>query len=176
MESRLFLSPVTAEDVEFLADIKMDADLWAYEDFIPTDREAVINEIFEHLDGRWYKDYLIRLNDPEKTPVGELHLHWYVGERKSWELGYGLFPAYRGQGYCLEAAQIAMKWAFEEFQAHKVIAMCNACNHRSSHVMDKLGMKLEGRFREELPWQGKWVDQLFFCILEDEYRELTKRS
>lgn len=176
MESRVFLSPVTAADVEFLADIKTDASLWAFEDFVPTDREAVKTAIRDRLDGRWYKDYLIRLNDPEKTPVGELHLHWYVIERKSWELGYGLFPAYRGQGYGLEAAEIALKTAFEDFQAHKVVAMCNANNLRSSHLMEKLGMKREGRFREELPWQGKWADQLFYSILEKEYRERTKRS
>jgi len=38
-------------------------------------------------------------------------------------------------------------------------------------VLEKLGMVREGVFREELPWQGKWVNQFFYSILDSDYRE-----
>lgn len=96
-------------------------------------------------------------------------MHWYVKERESWELGYSLFPEYRGQGYCTEAAQLALKLAFKEWRAHRVVAMCNEYNTSSIKVLDRLGMVREGVFREEIHWNNQWVNQYFYAILDREY-------
>jgi RimJ/RimL family protein N-acetyltransferase len=171
MKHRIMLSPATVEDIGFIVDVKTDVSLWPYEDDIATDRDAVCKNVTERLDGRWYKQYLIRLNTGQRTSIGAIHAHWYVKERKSWEIGYCIFPEYRGHGYCTEAAQIILKYAFEEWHAHKVVAMCNEFNIPSHKVLEKLGMTREGVFREELPWQDKWVSQYFYSILDREYQK-----
>ncbi|NQX49360.1 GNAT family N-acetyltransferase [Paenibacillus tritici] len=173
MSARLTLSPATLDDVDYIVDITTSPSLWPFEEIIPTDKEAVKKEVAEKINSDWHKQYVIRLNDPENTPIGELSIHWYVQERDSWELGYSLFPEYRGQGYCTEAAQIALKFAFEEWKAHRVVAMCNEFNTASSRVLDRLGMVREGVFREELFWQDKWVNQYFYAILDREYRVIS---
>lgn len=168
----VLLKPVTMEDAELIADIKMDKSLWEYEpgEDIPTDREATRREIIKRIGSDWYKEHLIVLDDPQRTPVGELHLHWYVKERGSWEIGYCVFPPYRRQGFCLAASRLALKEAFSRYGAHKVVGMCNAHNAASSRVMEKSGMRKEGVFREELPWNGIWADQYFYSILEKEFQ------
>lgn len=171
MKQRISLSPATLDDVDFIVDVKMNTSLWAFEDLIPTDKESVKKNVAEKINSNWYKQYIIRLNDSAQTPIGELHLHWYVIERKSWELGYCIFPEYRGQGYSVEAAKIALKYAFEDWDAHKVVAMCNEFNVASYKAMESLGMVREGLFREEIYWEEKWVNQLFYSILDSEYRE-----
>lgn len=176
MNPRITLSPVTVEDIEFIVDLETNASLWPYEDRIPTDKAAVQKEVAERIGSDWHKQYLIRLNSPEANIVGELTIHWYVHERDSWELGYILFPEYRGQGYCGEAARMALKFAFEEWKAHRVVAMCNAFNTSSAKVLERLGMVREGIFREELNWNGQWADQYFYAILEREYRKVTSAS
>lgn len=176
MKQRVVLSPVTMEDVDFIVDVKTDASLWEYEDYVPTDKVAVRKNVVERIKGNWYKQYIIQLNIPERTSIGELHIHWYTKERESWEIGYCIFSEYRGQGYCVEAAKIALKYAFEDWNAHKIVAMCNEYNIVSYKVMEKLGMSREGIFREELPWQGKWVNQFFYCILDSEYQKMNIRS
>lgn len=87
-------------------------------------------------------------------------------------IGRCIFPEYKRQRYCAEAAKLALKYAFEDWDAHKVVAMCNEYNIASFMVMEKLGMVREGIFREELPWHDKWVNQLFYCILDSEYRKM----
>lgn len=173
LKDRVILSLATLEDVDFLVDEKTNASLWSYEENIPTDKEAVRKTVIERINSDWYKQYIVRLNNSEKTPIGALQIHWYIKDRGSWEIGYCIFPEYRGQGYCAEASKLALKYAFEDWKAHKVVAMCNEYNTASSRVMEKIGMTREGVFREELPWQGKWVNQLYYCILESEYRHLT---
>jgi len=98
---------------------------------------------------------------------------WPFEDSISSEIGYCIFPEYRGHGYCVEAAKIALKYAFEEWNAHKVVAMCNEYNIASYKVMERIGMVREGVFREELPWQCKWVNQFFYCILDSDYREVN---
>lgn len=173
MKQRIILYPAALEDVDFIVDKKTDASLWLYEDYISTDRDAVRRTVVERINSDWYKQYIIQLNNPERTPIGELHIHWYVKERGSWEIGYCIFPEFRGQGYCVEASKLALKYAFEDWNAHKVVAMCNEHNIASYQVMEKVGMKREGIFREELPWQGQWVNQYFYSILESEYRKIN---
>lgn len=173
MKQRIALSLAALEDVDFIVDIKTNVSLWSYEDSISSDKDAVRKKVVERINGDWYKQFIIKLDNLEKTPIGELHIHRYVKERGSWEIGYCIFPEYRGQGYCVEAAKLALKYAFEDWNAHKVVAMCNEYNIASYKVMEKLGMVREGIFREELPWQGKWVDQLFYCILDSEYQKMN---
>jgi RimJ/RimL family protein N-acetyltransferase len=170
MDQRIVLSPATEQDIDFIVDIKTDITLWPYEDDVSSDKEAVRKEVISRIDGRWYKQYIICLNSENKTPIGAIHIHWYVIERGSWELGYCIFPEYRRQGYGTEAAQLILKYAFDDWHAHKVLAMCNAQNIPSQKVLEKLGMTKEGIFREELPWQDKWVDQYFYSILEREFK------
>lgn len=173
MIPRITVTPVTEEDIEFIVDLETNASLWPYEDRIPTDKAAVRKEVTERIGSDWHKQYLIRLNAPEATIIGELTTHWYVHERDSWELGFCLFPKYRGQGYCGEVARMALKVAFEEWKAHRVIAMCNSFNTASAKVLEGLGMVREGIFREELNWNGQWVDQYFYAILEREYQKVA---
>ncbi|MDZ4121629.1 MAG: hypothetical protein U1C33_04370, partial [Candidatus Cloacimonadaceae bacterium] len=88
MKQRIILAPATKEDIDFIVDLKTDISLWPYEDDVTVDKDAVRKSVIERLDGRWYKQYLIRLNNDQRTPIGAVHAHWYVKERESWELGY----------------------------------------------------------------------------------------
>jgi RimJ/RimL family protein N-acetyltransferase len=52
---------------------------------------------------------------------------------------------------------------------HRIWAHCAADNVGSAHVLEKLGMKLEGRLREKEFYKGKWWDKLIYGILIDEW-------
>jgi len=169
MDAHVRLRLTTPADLDRLVAIKMDSSLWEYEDFIPTDAVALRAKLQRRMDGGVFRQYFILSDDG--TVVGELHAHPYVPERKSWEIGYAVFPEHRRRGYCLAAVRIALEDAFEKDGAHKVVAMCNAHNAGSAGVLEKAGMTREGVFRKELPWRGTWADQWFYCILDDEYAE-----
>jgi RimJ/RimL family protein N-acetyltransferase len=46
-----------------------------------------------------------------------------------------------GQGYATEAAQAAMRYAFEELDWPEIVAFTSRLNVRSMRVMEKLGMR-----------------------------------
>ena len=86
------------------------------------------------------------------------------------ETGYELSPDYWGQGYATEAARAMVEFGFTKLKVHRIWAHCVADNARSRRVLEKLGMRLEGRLRENEFYKGRWWDTLVFGILEDEWR------
>ena len=173
MKQRIVLMPACMEDVDLIVDVKSDTSLWIFEDDVPTDKNALRKSVISRIESDWYKQYIIKLNTTQAPTIGLFHVHWYIMERRSWEIGYCIFPEYRGKGYCVEAAKMVLKYTFEELNAHKVVAMCNQYNIASYKVIEKLGMRREGVFKEELPWQNKWADQFFYCILATEYQKIN---
>lgn len=84
-------------------------------------------------------------------------------------IGYELAPQHWNYGYATEAAHAIVDFGFQHFGVHRIWADCVADNVGSAHVLEKLGMKLEGRLREKDYFKGRWWDALIFAILEEEW-------
>ncbi len=86
------------------------------------------------------------------------------------DIGYELDPRHWGQGYATEAARAMMVFGFTHFHLHRIWSWCIADNVGSAHVLEKLGMRQEGRLRENEYYKGRWWDTLMYAVLEDEWR------
>ena len=89
--------------------------------------------------------------------------------------GYELDPKHWNNGYATEAARTIGDFGFTRFGVHRISADCIAENTGSIHVLEKLGMKLEGRLREHKYFKERWWDTLIHAILADEW-EMHKQS
>ena len=85
------------------------------------------------------------------------------------DMGYELDPKYWNHGYATEAAHAIADFGFSHFGVHRIWAHCIADNIGSAHVLEKLGMKLEGRLREKEYYKGTWWDTLMYGILVNEW-------
>jgi RimJ/RimL family protein N-acetyltransferase len=90
-------------------------------------------------------------------------------------IGYELNPSYWNQGYATEAANAIVDFGFLYFGVHRIWADLVADNIGSAHVLEKLGMKLEGRLREKVYFKGRWWDALIYAILVHEW-EMHKQT
>lgn len=89
-----------------------------------------------------------------------------------WEadIGFELAPEYWGQGYATEAARAMVDFGFRELGLHRVSSWCIAENTASARVLERAGLRLEGRLRENVFFKGRWWDTLLFGLLESEWR------
>lgn len=87
------------------------------------------------------------------------------------DLGYEIAPATWGRGYATEAAEAMMRFGFEELGLHRIWSHTVAENNASQRVMEKLGMRCEGRLRETQWYKGRWWDTVVYGILEEEWRD-----
>ncbi|HLO16012.1 MAG TPA: GNAT family protein [Anaerolineales bacterium] len=90
------------------------------------------------------------------------------------DIGYELDPNYWGKGYATEAARAVLDFGFSEINLHRITAWCVADNLGSAHVLEKLGMRQEGRLRENHFYKGRWWDTLLYAILYDEWLAQAK--
>ncbi len=91
------------------------------------------------------------------------------------DIGYELDPKHWNHGYATEATHAIVDFGFTHFGVHRIWANCVADNIGSAHVLEKLGMKLEGRLRENQYYKGRWWDELIYAVLADEW-QMHKQS
>lgn len=91
------------------------------------------------------------------------------------ELGYWIGHPYWGHGYCTEAAAEILRFAFETLRLHRIYAVHFAGNPASGRVMQKLGMRFEGRRRQHILKWGRFEDLDGYALLLPEY-ELAQSS
>lgn len=90
------------------------------------------------------------------------------------ELGWVIAPTHRGQGYAVEAVRELVTVAFE-LGVRRVVAFCFADNVASRRVMDRVGLRLEGRYvADSLHRDGAWHDSLAYALLADEWDPVTR--
>jgi [ribosomal protein S5]-alanine N-acetyltransferase len=108
--------------------------------------------------------------------IGNCNLRKNRPEDRVAEIGYEIAPTYWGNGYATEAAQAIVGYGFGQQRLHRIAAWCIAENTASAHVLEKLGMRLEGRLREQEWLKGRWWDALLYAILDREYPERSRNS
>ncbi len=92
------------------------------------------------------------------------------------EIGYEIAPEFWGHGYATEAARAMLGFAFDTLRLHRVWATCIAENIGSARVMEKLGMKLEGRLREHEWFKDRGWDAFIYGMLADEWGASDRRN
>lgn len=92
-------------------------------------------------------------------PHGVCGISIAIGDRADW-----------GQGYGYEAGELALAFAFHELNLHRVTATIFSYNERSRALVEKLGFRREGTFREFLERDGKRHDMLLYGLLRPEWK------
>lgn len=87
-------------------------------------------------------------------------------------LGYAYGRETWGRGYATEAALAMVGLAFDVLHLRRVWASCDPDNTASARVLQKCGMTLEGRLREDNDIRGRLRDTLVWGILEREWTSL----
>ena len=85
-----------------------------------------------------------------------------IGDRANW-----------GKGYGSEATKLALEFAFNELNMHRVQVTVFSYNTQSNILIEKMGFRKEGVFRERLWRDGQRHDMLLYGLLRPEWEERT---
>ncbi len=81
-----------------------------------------------------------------------------------------------GKGYASEAADLVIKFGFEELGLHKISATCEPLNFASAKVLQKAGLRIEGYLHKHFFIKGQWRDSLLFgCVREERSTNMQER-
>src|SRR5262245_49930792 len=70
------------------------------------------------------------------------------------ETGYTLAREAQGHGFATEAVAGLLTWAFPAFDLHRIIAIADVKNTASVAVLERLGLRREAHFRQNIWFKG----------------------
>jgi len=93
------------------------------------------------------------VHDFEQKIIGDLGFKGRPDTNGTVEIGYGIVPEYRRQGYTFEAAKTLVSWAFGQNTVYKIIAECTEDNTPSIRILEKLRMRPISSSNGMLKWE-----------------------
>jgi RimJ/RimL family protein N-acetyltransferase len=121
-------------------------------------------------DGNW-KQLAIRLRDTD-TLIGDCGFKVFDDQQA--EIGYSIAPDTQGQGYGTETVSGLLAYLFRDQDMHRIIATTDPDNTSSIRILEKLGFRREGHFKESILIRGEWKGDLLFALLKHEWEERTQ--
>jgi aminoglycoside 6'-N-acetyltransferase len=86
------------------------------------------------------------------------------------ELGFSFGRAHQGQGYASEAVALLLDYAFGRLGLHRVFAITDQRNLPARALLERVGFRKEGEFREASWFKGEWTTELGYAVLASEWR------
>jgi RimJ/RimL family protein N-acetyltransferase len=143
-----------------------DWESWSEED----GRQFLERQMTLHPDvpGTWFQ---LAIELAEKSAlIGDCGLHTLADRPGQAEIGFTLAREHQGNGYATEAVDCLLDYAFGTLGKHRVIAVTDTRNAPAARVLERVGMRREGHFVENIWFKGGWGDEYQYAILEREWR------
>jgi len=103
-------------------------------------------------------------------PIGSTGLHRVHAINRTAVLGLLIGDVeYQGQGYGTEACRLLLKYGFEELNLNRIELGVLATNRAGVRAYEKAGLLREGCFRQACFRNGRYVDELRYAVLREDW-------
>ena len=108
--------------------------------------------------------------------IGSIRLGVVDAKTRTGDFGYSIHHDYWNRGFTTEAAAALLQVGFETLGLRRIFATCDVRNTGSWTVMEKLGMRREAMFRQDVRSRTGWRDSYLYAILAAEWRRQAGAS
>lgn len=178
---RLILRPFAEQDIVPFQEYRSDPEVEKYQGWsVPYTLEQAARFVDEMKaavpgqPGEWYQ-IAIGLK-PGGELIGDCAFQVLSGSLTQAEIGLTLARRYQGYGYAFEAITRLIDYLFGELNLHRIYANCDPENTASIRLLQKLGMRHEGRFVESLWFKGRWASEDWYAMLRREWESSPHRQ
>ena len=102
--------------------------------------------------------------------IGNCGIRLNQGNDREADIGFELSPEFWGRGFATEAGNAMVEFGFSELKLHRISSWCIADNAASGRVLEKLGLRLEGRLRQNEHFKSRWWDTLLYGMFAQDWR------
>jgi RimJ/RimL family protein N-acetyltransferase len=104
------------------------------------------------------------------TAIGVIQLRQLTPDFENAEWGFAIGSPYWGNGIFIDAAHLAMTFAFETLGVHRLEARAAVLNGRGNGALAKLGAVRECVLRNSFLRNGKYLDQALWSIVREDWQ------
>ena len=117
--------------------------------------------------GEWF-NFAVELKETGAL-AGHVSLCVKAEDARQGEIGFALAREHQGRGLAREAAGRVLAYAFETLGLHRVVAVTDCENARSAALLERLGMRREAHFVENVWFKGAWGSEYLYAVLRGEW-------
>ena len=161
-------------DIQDFAEYRSDPDVAKYQDWdAPYSMEKATQFVEEMkairpgTPGEWYQ-IAIELKERGNL-IGDCAFHILAEDAQQAEIGFTLSRMHQGKGYATEAVTRLLDYLFGELRLHRIRATCDVENLASSRLLERIGMRREAHFVENIWFKGKWGSEYAYGLLQHEW-------
>lgn len=174
----------TPEDADYAAllALRTDPEVNRYTSEPNTDPEAFVRGLINEMQakqpgeagpsGGWYQ-YVIE-ERASGSLIGDFGANIGGPGPRQAEIGYRLAPAAQGRGRATEGLRVLLAHLFDDLALHRVIALAAVANAPSWRLLERVGFRREGAFRQSFWKDGRWLDDYYYALLAEEWRGSVK--
>lgn len=174
-QKKITLRSMERSDLEFIHALDNNATImryWFEEPFVSIDE---LREIYDkHIHDQHERRFIITNEQKESIGLVELlsinQIHRYC------EFLIIISPTYQGFGYAKQATSLAIDYAFNVLNLHKVILFVDKENIKAIHIYETLGFLHEGELKEHFYANGKYRDVIVMGLLRRNYENQTNKN
>jgi ribosomal-protein-alanine N-acetyltransferase len=153
-----YLNWINDEEVIKFLDIKFPTTLDQLENYVKAILNSQNNIFFAIME----KETNNHIGNAKIGPIDWIHrtanYGRMLGDKSSW-----------GKGYGTESLELLLKYVFKKINLHKIWTLVVESHITSIKSNQKAGFKIEGKLKEHLFKDGKYVDAVVVSITSDEY-------
>jgi len=177
---RLVLRRFRESDFSAFCRYRSDPRVARYQDWTDFSEEDGVRFLAEQaklhpdVEGAWFQ-MAIECGETGEL-VGDCALKAIDGQPGQVEIGFTLASEHQGKGYGTESVSRLLDYVFGELGKHRVTAVTDARNAPAARLLERVGMRREGHFLQNIWFKGSWGDEYLYALLEQEWSELRSSS
>ncbi len=117
--------------------------------------------------GQWFQ-LAIELKETAAL-IGDCAFKLDEPDARQAEIGFTLARSFQRRGYAAEAVGRVLDYGFIELGLHRIYAITDCENHAAIALLEKLAMRREAHFIQNIWFKGKWGDEYVYAMLQDEW-------
>ena len=164
----LNLRPVTLNDADAIYKLRTDAEIMKYLDRPMPASVKEIEDWINLINNAQQKNESIIWAITQKNNddlIGTISYWRLVPEHHRAEIGYTLSTTHQGRGIMNEALKEVINYGFVNMKLHSIEANTNPANLASRGLLEKNDFKLEGYFKENYYYDGKFLDSAIYSLI-----------
>mgnify|MGYP000507102768 CR=1 FL=1 len=171
---RTILRPIASNDNEKVFAYRSDSEINKFQGWIPKNIEEVNDFISKNpetmnIPDSWFQ--LVIIENATQELIGDIGLHFIDKENFQCEIGCTIRKDDQGKGIATEVMRAIVNYLFNDLKKHRIVASIDPANINSIKLVERLGFRKEGHFKESLFIDGEWVDDIVYAILNNEWKQ-----
>lgn len=167
------LRPIEKKDLEWVRQLRNDESTWSQLGTFAFIYEATQKNWFDNLNNKKDKEYLIFAQGKEK--LGLVRLTEIDKTNRSMCVGGDIIPEFRGKGLSKIMYKLIFKLGFDTLGMNRLWLLVLESNEKAIHVYKTMGFIAEGKQREAIFRNGKFLDYIMMSILTTEYHQISDK-